>query len=492
VTGPDTPHAFIQQAGIFHRSGRLEEAVATYQRLLAKWPNLADSWYNLALLQRQVGQFEAALTSYQQALDRGARDPEEIHLNRGVIYADHLNDPASSEAELNRALALNKNYVPALLNLANLHEDQGARDAALAVYERILTLNPERADALARYASLKSVISPNEPLVARIEQAIARPALAAREKADLAFALGKILDDCAAYDRAFKAYEAANRFSRASASPGRAVYDRKRHEAAVDEIIATFAPDRIPKSASPAQAPIFICGMFRSGSTLVEQVLASHKRVTAGGEVPTLPSMVASQLSPFPASAAQLTEAAVTNMAQNYLSQLSKLFPGASLITDKRPDNFLFIGLIKAMFPTAKIINTKRNPLDNCLSVYFLHLDHGMSYALDLIDTAHYYRQYARLMSHWRSLYPGDILDFDYDDFVRDPKPPVARMLSFCGLEWDDACLSFHQAKNVVKTASVWQVREPLYHRSSGRWSNYQEQIGPLLSYLNDMLPGEN
>jgi hypothetical protein len=178
----------------------------------------------------------------------------------------------------------------------------------------------------------------------------------------------------------------------------------------------------------------------------------------------------------------------LADIARRYRDRLKVLFPAAERITDKRPDNFLHIGLIKALFPDARIVNTVRNPLDNCLSVYFLHLDHGMSYALDLLDTAHYYRHYRRLMAHWKALYGPDILDFDYDAFVRDPRPATRELLAFCGLDWNDACLAFHQAKNVVKTESVWQVREPLYRRASGRWRNYARHLGRLRADLKDLI----
>lgn len=160
------------------------------------------------------------------------------------------------------------------------------------------------------------------------------------------------------------------------------------------------------------------------------------------------------------------------------------MFPGALRLTDKRPDNFLYIGLIKQMFPTAKIVNTIRQPLDNCLSVYFQHLDQQMSYALDLMSIGHYYQQYQRLMRHWKTLYGADILDLDYDQLVRAPNPTIGTLLEFCGLPWEDQCANFHQTLGVVRTGSVWQVREQLYQRSSGRWRNYEKHLGQLAAML--------
>ena len=165
---------------------------------------------------------------------------------------------------------------------------------------------------------------------------------------------------------------------------------------------------------------------------------------------------------------------------------LARVFPRGDRVTDKRPDNFLYIGLIKSLFPDAKIVHTLRDPLDNCLSIYFLHLDHSMSYALDLADIAHYYVQYRRLMAHWKTLYGAGIFDLDYDTLVREPRATIEQLTTFCGLEWEDALLSFEQSARAVKTASVWQVREPLYRRSSGRWHNYEAHIAPLRARLRE------
>lgn len=478
----------LRNAMQLQRSGRLSEAQEAYERLLARWPDQPESWFNLAVLQRQARRFDAALASYQQALDRGVTRPEEVHLNRGVILSDFLRQEGAAERELVAALDLNPTYIPALLNLANLKADLGQRAEALAAYEKVLALDPGSVDGLARYADVKGVTDPDDPLIGRLRHALGRPGLTPADKASLGFALGKSLDACGAHDQAFGAYAAANRDSRESAHPHAAHYDRRRQEQFVDRLIDAFVQDRpnVDAGASIAR-PVFICGMFRSGSTLTEQVLAGHSRVAAGGEIDFLPTLVQTELSPFPARMAELTPVQVEEIAARYLAALSKLYPGAQHVTDKRPDNFLYIGLIKRLFPNAKIIHTTRNALDNCLSIYFLHLDQGMGYALDLIDIAHYYRQYLRLMAHWKSQFGADILDFDYDAFVGNPRPAVEKLLAHCGLDWEENCLSFQWVRNAVKTASVWQVREPLYRRSSGRWRNYARHLDALRAYLDEM-----
>jgi tetratricopeptide (TPR) repeat protein len=481
------PQALLHSAAALEKAGRLTEAEAVYQRLLARWPDLPDTWYNLALLQRRAGRFDAALASYQQALDRGVSGPEEVHLNRGVIYSDYLRQDDAAERELQAALALEPAYVPALLNLANLREDFGKQAEASALYEKILALDPRCHTALARYAGLHKVAGADDPLVARLRAAIADARTSPADRAELGFALGKALDSCKAWDAAFAAYAAANRDSRQSAAPGTGVYDARAHERFVDELIATFRPGQ-PAAARSSQStrPLFICGMFRSGSTLAEQILAAHSRVTAGGELAFLPSLVRTTLAPFPGTMQSVTQAQLEQLSARYLDMLARLFPCGDRVTDKRPDNFLYIGLIKSLFPDARIVHTTRDPLDNCLSIYFLHLDHSMSYSLDLADIAHYYVQYRRLLAHWKTLYGADIFDLDYDRLVHEPRPVIEKLTAFCGLEWEEACLSFEQSARAVKTASVWQVRERLYHRSSGRWRNYAAHVAPLQTRLRE------
>lgn len=491
MTVSDDPRALIQQAALHERGGQLPQAIAAYERLLRQWPALPDSWYNLALLQRRAGRLEEALASYQQALDLGVTQPEEVHLNRSAIYADGLRRSDDAQRELMAALQLNPHYVPALLNLANLHEDQGQRDSALALYERLLTLDPACHEALARYAPLRGVAGPGDAIITRLRAALDDPTTPLADRASLGFALGKMLDSCAAYDQAFAAYRAANADSRASmATQQHLPYDRAAHVRHVDKLMRVFCAPSAKAVAASQPAPLFICGMFRSGSTLTEQVLAGHSQVRAGGEINFIPQLAQTRLASSPESLLELPAQELSAIADQYRHTLALLAQGAAHVTDKRPDNFLHIGLIKTLFPNARIVHTTRNPLDNALSVYFLHLDPRMGYALDLADIGHYYGQYRRLMAHWKSLYGADILDFDYDSFVQQPRPAVQRLLSFCGLDWEEDCLSFERVDNAVRTASVWQVRQPLYRHASGRWQHYERHLGPLRLALGDLLRG--
>jgi tetratricopeptide (TPR) repeat protein len=371
-----------------------------------------------------------------------------------------------------------------------LHEDLGRRDLASEFYERILILAPEDPQVLARYAGLKTFGNLDDPLIGRLDRARARPGIAAADAASIEFALGRALDACEAYDAAFEAYRAANRHSRESVGSGFRDYDLKIQEHYIDRLITAFpnenrvaAPRMISPRTSPPH-PIFICGMFRSGSTLTEQFLAGHPHVMAGGELNFLPRAVHAHLSPFPESMASVSSVRMESLAAEYLDMLHDHFPMAAYVTDKRPDNFYYIGLIKMLFPDAKIVHTTRDALDNCLSIYFLHLDQGMSYALDLMDIGHYYLQYRRLMAHWKTLFGADILDVSYDELVSEPKSVVEQMLAFLGLPWDEQCFSLPRTASAIKTASVWQVREPLYRRSSGRARHYARHLSALRNYL--------
>jgi tetratricopeptide (TPR) repeat protein len=461
----------LRRASHLRKDGRLDEAIAAYERLLRIKPDLPDSWYNLAWLQRRARAFENSLASYRRALDLGVRQPEEVHLNRAVIYTDHLHEPEKAEREINAALQKNPSYVPALLNLGNIREDLGDRSGARTAYERALDVDPDNMLALARLAGLSHSAELDATLAARLRSALEQPGATAAERADVGFALANLLDASGKYDEAFAAAGAANQASR---DASQATYDRNTHEHVVGRLIASFDEPVPPSDAVPG--PIFICGMFRSGSTLVEQILGAHSRVTTGGELDLIPALVG-RITGYPESVKRAGTAAIAQWRQAYLEGLPAQPSETRLITDKRPDNFLHIGLIKTLFPSARIIHTRRNPLDNLLSLYFLHLDPGMAYALDLDDAAHWYREYLQLMGHWRALYPDDILDVDYDDLVREPRPVIERLLGFCGLEWEDNVLDFHRGRSAVKTASVWQVRQPLHSRSSGRWRNYERQL---------------
>lgn len=482
---PDEMGYYDGLANLHSQLGNGEEAIACYQRFLARQPdiapNTANAHFNLALILRKNGQLDDALASYQRALKLGIDCPEEVHSNISVAYAE-LRREDDAIKSLEAALGINPGYVPALFNLANRKEEAGDKAAALGLFQQIIDLDPRHYEALARLADVKDFTDAGDAIISKMRRAARKQAIDPQLRIDLYFALGKALNDCGTYDDAFANYQKANEHARQTMEP----YDRAGQELLTDQLIETFSADWFDKIEPLSDAaPIFICGMFRSGSTLIEQVLASHPLVTAGGEIDFFIREVQQSLAPFPASMQDMNAERLGALASAYLDHLKKTFPEAKALTDKRPDNFLYLGLVRSLFPNARIICTTRNPLDNCLSVYFQQLGSAMNYATGLQDTAHYFTQHNRLMAHWRQLFGTNIIDLSYDELVQEPRPVLEKLLEFCGLEWSDNCLEFHKADNFVKTASVWQVRQPLYQKSSGRWRNYEAHLGELLSYFD-------
>jgi hypothetical protein len=227
---------------------------------------------------------------------------------------------------------------------------------------------------------------------------------------------------------------------------------------------------------------VFITGMFRSGSTLFEQVLAAHPDVAAGGELEYF-SVLLNPGTAFPGSLGALSAEDWQRLGNGYLEYLDRTFPAGKIVTNKRPDTFALLGLLKAMYPKARFVNTVRDPRDTCLSIWFQQFDGRLAYAAELPDIAHHQLQYRRLMAHWRGLFGDSIFDADYDQYVVEPRQVTERLLAFLGLGWHEGCLEFQRIPNRVRTASVGQVREPLYRKSSGRARNYAKHLdGPLAS----------
>jgi tetratricopeptide (TPR) repeat protein len=462
--------ADLELASDLERSGRHADAEAAYRRAIVERPQDAVARFNFACFLRRRGRLEDALESHQAALDLAIEKPEEVLSNMAVIQAELRRD-AAAKLLLERALALNPTHLPAIFNLALHHEEHGNRLEAIAMFRRILEIDPGWHDALVRLAHAERVRDPDGEIVRRLRRALRRSNLAPLVRESLHFALGKALDDCGRYDEAFGQYALGNAASR----PRLARYDRAVVEQGVDRVIGAFDPALIARGEPVSEAPlVFVTGMFRSGSTLFEQVLAAHPAVTAGGEIEYFMRVPLSlDPSDWPA------------VARGYVEWLRRTFPGKELVTNKRPDAFALLGMLKAVFPNARFVNTVRDARDTALSIWFQQFDGRLGYAADLADIAHHHRQYRRLMAHWRALLGDAIFDADYDAYVRDPRGVTERLLGFLGLPWHEGCLEFHRNAARIRTASVTQVREPLYARSSGRWRNYERQLAPFLPALD-------
>ncbi|MGB1548696.1 MAG: sulfotransferase family protein, partial [Alphaproteobacteria bacterium] len=321
-----------------------------------------------------------------------------------------------------------------------------------------------------RLANLKK-FAPGDPDIAAMETVLTRLPTSDGRTIPFCFALGKAYEDCEDYDRAFNYYTRGNKLKRA--------------ELAFD-IVETFSKPFLKKEADrgfDSEVPIFILGMPRSGTSLVEQILASHSEVHGGGERAEWMRLVRG-IDSFPDGVRDFGPEDFARLGENYVEALRKLAPEAARITDKLPHNFLHVGLIHLALPKAKILHCVRNPVDTCLSCYKHLFDSELSFAYDLDELGRYYRLYERLMHHWRAVLPGRMLDVPYEELVADQETLSRRILDFCELPWEPACLDFHKTDRRVQTASVAQVRQPIYTTAVRRWRKYEHRIAPLLAAL--------
>jgi hypothetical protein len=303
----------------------------------------------------------------------------------------------------------------------------------------------------------------------------------------LRFALGKYFDDLSDFDQAFQNYRRANDLAKRCGP----VHDRTVMGRTIDLLIRSHDQkwiDRPRSAANPSTRPVFIVGLLRSGTTLVEQILASHPDVFGAGELTFWSAQTAaviSHASDVKSASIDMNDAALAGLGNDYLELLQHLSADALRVVDKFPTNFLFLGFVYAALPHARIIHMRRSPIDTCLSIYFQHFEAANTYANDLEDLAHYYREYRRLMQHWRTVLPsGAMLEVPYENLVDDPAGWCRTMLDFIGVPWNSRCLDFHQTARTVVTASRWQVRQKIGTSSVGRWRNYEKFVGPLKSLL--------
>ena len=473
---PDNVHYAALYANHLDGEGLTQAAIDEYSRLLARQPSYAVAWYNVALLHTKMKQYQQAIGAYEKAVELNIERVEEVYSNMGVLYSD-MQEPELAMDMFQRALDIDASYLPALFNRAGHLEESDQKDLAIESYEHILSIDATHWKSLARLAYPRKISDDNRNIVARLRDAVAVPKDNPLEQEGLYFALGKAFDDLQEYDNATDAYNAANRIGKQRSH----AYNRQVTEAGFLQLIEMFDANWIENHATNSKAmPIFVCGMFRSGSTLLEQMLGAHSAVTAGGELEILPWLVGSRLAPFPNGVRDATCEQLRDVGEDYLSRACELYPGHEHLTDKRPDNYLHLGLIKALFPLAKIIHTRRGLLDNCLSLYFQQLGNSFAYSTDIEDTAHYVLQHDRLMAHWKSCLGSDVFTVQYEDLVVSPEPVMRSLLEYLGLEWDAAVLEFRRGAGVVKTPSLWQVREKLHTRSCERWRNYAALVEPI------------
>jgi tetratricopeptide (TPR) repeat protein len=368
-------------------------------------------------------------------------------------------------------------------NRGLLLRESGRFEEATAAFRKALGAAPGYCRSWRHLVELKR-FSPDDPDLARMESLYGDVRLPTNERLHLCFALGKAYDDAGNPDRAFAHYQEGNAIKRRNLDP-----ELAREAEELRKLREIFPPDFLEASdgdTSPG-LPVFVLGMPRSGTSLVEQILASHPKVHGAGELMLLRRLVRGLPGGFPENLAGLDDGELRRLGEDYLAGLRPLAPGAARITDKMPRNFQLIGLIHRILPHARIVHCRRNPLDTCLSCYTRLFRNGQAFSYDLAELGQYYRLYDELMAHWRAVLPGRLLEIDYEAVVADPKPQVEALLAHCGLDWDARCLVPHENQRAVRTASAAQVRRPLYGSSVARWRRFEAHLAPLIEALGPL-----
>jgi tetratricopeptide (TPR) repeat protein len=517
---PENEHIWNNLGVMFERAGQFEEALRHFDRAVGLKPTLTGAFFNRGNVLRALGRWNEAAESFKRAIELDPKHAEAMHNLGALLKEDSQREKA---AELFRkVIALRPDIVDAHVNLGSVLQGMGDVDAALEQFRKAQELQPGFPDAVAGEASIlehrgeidkacelllphirKEKVDPDVALIfanlARIlnqqEQAVDalrrtlenKHLLLSKRKAAL-FGLGRLLDALKRFDEAFAAYDEANK-TRPRPFDVEAYFDFS------DRVMKVCSAEFLreaPRATNESQLPLLVVGMARSGTSLVEQILASHPLVFGAGELPdidqlalSLPGILKTQ-QPYPECVAEITMEGLDDIAGKYLRHLRSFSKTAQRVVDKMPGNFMHLGIFELMFPRARVIHIQRNCYDNCLSCYFQNFNTGHEYTYDLRSLGRVYRKYEQVAGHWAAVSSLPILQVKYEELVENQEEQTRRLLDFCGLEWDDRCLRFHETRRVVRTASYDQVRQPLYKRSAGRWRHYEKFLDPLKEGLGD------
>jgi tetratricopeptide (TPR) repeat protein len=482
-----------------HRQGRLPEALAVLREAVRLAPSHAQSHNDLGGVLLARGETEEAAGRLREAL---RLDPtcSDAHNNLGVALRDmgRIDEAMSYFREV---LRLKPDSPTAHNNIGFTLEAQGHPCEALAEFQEALRLEPNNSMALLALSalSLADHYDFTDDELGRLEALASRPDLPDDERSRVHFALARAGDRAGAHGEAFAHYRRGNELRKATTALAGITYDAAAHCRLVDQLASVFTPDWFEQHrsfGSDSELPVFVVGMMRSGTTLAEQILASHPRVFGAGElsevgrlVGALPGLIPGGRA-YPECLAGLDTATARGLAERHLTRLHELGGGAARVIDKQPFNFQHLGVIATLFPRARVIHCRRDPIDTCLSCFVQYFGKPHPFALDLAHLGHYYREYERLMAHWRRVLPVPVFELHYEELTADQEAVSRRLVEFCGLEWDERCLRFHETRRPVRTASTLQVRRPMYRTSVGRWKRYEAQLGPLLDALGLSGPG--
>jgi len=473
-------------AGLLADQGALRDAIGYYRQAAALGPDIPEVHHGLGATLARNGDHEEAVTSLSLAIALRPNFPEahfELgNANRGCGRID------VAAANFHAAIAARPDFAEAHLNLAGTLQEQGRFAQAEPILRRAIDLNPDLSQAYYQILTNRKVTEADREELERLDAHYRRPGLGDPDLINLGFTLGKAHDDLGDPDQAFGYFAEANRLKRASLN-----YDSGAVSAQFEMIAGIFDHGFLAERADwgeRSRRPVFIIGMPRSGTTLVEQILASHPLVFGAGELPHIGRTAARLQSVrgldarYPGGALTLSEAGVRRLAGQYLNRLSQIDRTAARVTDKLPSNFIHLGFIRLLFPNAAVIHCRRDPVDTCLSCYTQNFTNPLRFAYDLNELGLYFNDYERLMSHWSAVLPTPPLEIEYEALVADQEQQSRRIVAHCGLDWDEACLAFHATERTVGTASVWQVRQPIYKSSVKKWRRYEAHLGPLLDTL--------
>jgi tetratricopeptide (TPR) repeat protein len=481
---PDYAEVQFNLGNAFDAVGRSAEAVACYEAALALRPHLSGAHNNLANLLCKLGRTAEAIAHYRRAL---AIEPDyaEAHRNLGnALLTLDRNEEAIAHYE--QSLISAPAQAEVYNNIGAAHHVLGRFEDAYRAYEQAIALAPRKAAILLNLADLKPFTATSDSRLLALE-ALAEPgtSLDANDEIAMHFALGKAYADLDQHERAFRHFVTGNALKRRGV-----VYDEPETLRTFARIRAVFGRELFAEpGGDPSEVPVFVVGMPRSGTTLIEQILASHSKVFGAGEREDLRGLVSTLAGPegtkFPQMVPTLSPDHRRRLGARYLEAIRAAAPAAERIVDKMPLNFLYLGLIHLALPRARIIHVRRDPVDTCCSCFSLLFTGNLAFTYELGELGRYYRAYEALMAHWRAILPKDVLlELAYEDVVEDLEGQTRIILAHCGLEWEAACLAFHQTQRTVQTASVAQVRRPIYRSSVGRSRRYRPLIGPLLEAL--------
>ena len=494
---PGHPEMLTQLASALSALDRPEAEERFRQAIKAKADHVG-ALFGLGRLLAAKERTAEAVTFLQSA---AAIDPAHAHAHLALaraLAAENRNDEAK-HAYLAATVA-DPRFVAAWLGLGHLCGILGQFDEALAHYFRVLEIDPLSQEALGAISQSRAAkLKPED--AARLETALGGTDLAAEKRASLHGNLAMYYDSSGAYDDAFRHLAAMNKIHHERLALTAEQYRAKPQQQRASLLTTLFDAEFFQRTqgfGDPSPVPVFVVGMPRSGTSLCEQILSSHSQIHGAGELAalgdisrSLPDLLMAAgvagAANYPACMTDLTVDIARRVAADHIAHLHSLAPEAVRVVDKMPFNFMNLGLIATLFPKAKILHCRRNPADIALSCFQQNFAADMPWSVDLPSLGHYYREYDRLMRHWKDVLPIPILDVVYEEEVADLETWARRIVAFCGLEWEEACLRFFETERAVKTASQWQVRQPLYATSVGRWRNYQRHLGPLFEALGDL-----